>query len=68
VDVYNRDMRGVIQKLKDAEVLVGAQSGIANGFVKYRDHASHGQFELIERMTTESALAFVEGILTTRMS
>lgn len=68
VDVYNRDMRGVIQKLVDAGVLVGAQSGIASGFVKFRDHASHGQFELIERATTEAALAFVEGLLANRMS
>jgi hypothetical protein len=68
VDVYDRDMRGVIQKLKDAGVLVGAQSGVATGFVKFRDHAFHGQFGEIERPTTEAALAFVESLLASRMS
>ena len=68
VDVYNRDYRGVVQKLQDAEVLTGAQPRLANGFSTFRDNAAHGQFELIERGTTESALAFVEGILTSRMS
>jgi hypothetical protein len=68
VDVHDRDMRGVIQKLKDADILVGAQSGTANGFVKFRDYAFHGQFDLIERPTTLAVLGFVEGLLNTRMS
>jgi hypothetical protein len=68
VDVYNRDMRGVIQKLKDAGVLSGAQPGVATGYVKFRDNAFHGQFDAIERGTTESAAMFVEGLLTTRFS
>lgn len=68
MDVYNRDMRGVIQKLKDGGVLSGAQPSVASGYVKFRDHAFHGQFEQIERPTIESAAAFVEGLLTSRMS
>jgi hypothetical protein len=68
VDVFNRDYRGVVQKLQDAGVLSGAQPRLASGFSTFRDHASHGQFELIERGTTEAALAFVEGILSSRMS
>jgi hypothetical protein len=64
VDVYNRDMRGVIQKLKDANILVGPQAGIASGFVKFRDAAFHGQFDQIDRPATESALTFVEGLLS----
>jgi len=68
LDVHNRDMRGVIQKLKDGGVLSGAQPSVAAGYVKFRDHAFHGQFEKIERPTTESAAAFVEGLLTSRMS
>ena len=67
VDVYNRDYRGVVQKLKDAEVLTGAQPALAQGLSKFRDHAFHGQFEQIARATTESALAFVEGLLTTTL-
>lgn len=68
LDVYDRDMRGVVQKLKDSNVLVGAQVGLAGGLVKFRDNAFHGQFELVERATIESALAFVEGLLNTRFS
>jgi hypothetical protein len=68
VDVYNRDYRGVVQKLQDAGVLAGAQPRLAMGFSTFRDNAAHGQFELIERGTTEAALAFVEGILANRMS
>lgn len=67
-DVYNRDMRGVIQKLKDAGLLSGAQPGLANGFVTFRDNAFHGQFDRIERATTDSALAFVQGLLAERFS
>jgi hypothetical protein len=57
IDVYDRDMRGVIQKLKDADVLVGPQAGLALGYSQFRDKAFHGQFDQIDRGTTESALA-----------
>jgi len=63
VEVYNRDMRGVIQKLKDAGILTGAQPAIAIGYAKFRDAAFHGQFDQTSRGITESALAFVEGLL-----
>ncbi|SRR6266699_1063310 len=68
VDVHNRDMRGVIQKLKDANVLKGARIGSATGFVPFRDFTFHGQFEKIDRATTEGALAFVEGLLAEAFS
>jgi hypothetical protein len=68
IDVYNRDVRGVIQKLKDGNVLTGAQPAVANGLTPFRDRAFHGQFDQIERGTTQSALAFVEGLLTSRLS
>lgn len=68
LDVGSRDMRGVIQKLKDAGLLVGAQVGLAGGLVKFRDHAFHGQFDLIERPTIDSALSFVEGLLMARFA
>jgi hypothetical protein len=64
VDVYNRDFRGVIQKLKDASILTGAQPGAALGYSTFRDRAFHGQFDQIDRATTEGALAFTEGIAT----
>ncbi len=66
VDVYSRDYRGVVQKLKDAGVLTGAQPGLANGLSTFRDKAFHGQTDQIERGTIESALAFVEGLLASR--
>jgi len=68
IDVYNRDMRGVIEKLKEAAVLVGAQFSLAHGLVKFRDNALHAQFDQIGRATTESALKFVEGLLSATFS
>lgn len=68
VDVLNRDMRGVIQKLKDTEILVGAQASLAAGLVDFRNKAMHGQFETIERETTTSALGFVEALLLREFS
>jgi hypothetical protein len=62
-EVYNRDVRGVIQVLKDAEILTGPQSGIARGYVELRDKAFHGQFDQTERASTEGMLAFVEGLV-----
>ena len=68
IDVYSRDMRGVIEKLKEADVLAGAQFSAAHGFVKLRDNALHAQFDQISRVTTESALKFVEGLLAASFS
>ncbi len=68
LDVYNRDMRGVIQKLKNEGALVGAQAGVAFGYAGFRDSAFHGQFQDIERAATESALTFVEGLLSSEFS
>lgn len=63
IDVLGRDMRGVIQKLKDGGVLSGAEAPLASGYSKFRDNAFHGEFDEIGRPSTESALAFVEGLL-----
>lgn len=63
IDVYDRDMRGVVQKLKDADVLIGPQAALAMGYSQYRDKAFHAQFDQIDRATIESALAFVEGLV-----
>lgn len=63
IDVYNRDMRAVVQKLKDAELLVGPQAALALGYSQFRDKAFHAQFDQIERGTIESALAFIEGLV-----
>jgi hypothetical protein len=68
LDVQTRDFRGVIQKLKDSGILSGAQPSVAMGYSIFRDRAFHGQFEQIDRATTESALAFTEGLLVSRLS
>lgn len=63
IDVYDRDMRGVVQKLKDADVLIGPQAALAMGYSQYRDKAFYAQFDQMDRATIESALAFVEGLV-----
>ena len=68
LDIYNRDFRGVVQKLKDAGILTGAQPSLAMGYSTFRDRAFHGQFNEIDRATTESALVFVEGLLASHLS
>ena len=63
LDVQNRDLRGVIEKLRQEGILVGAELSLAQGLAKFRDSAFHGQFDLITVATTESAFAFVQQIL-----
>jgi hypothetical protein len=68
LDVLGRDMRGVIEKLRQGGFLVGAQLSLAQGLVKFRDHAFHGQFDLITPTATESAFTFVQQILISDLS
>jgi hypothetical protein len=63
LDVYNRPMQGVIEKLRTGGALVGPDFNLARGLVEFRDKASHGQFDQISRGTTESALTFASEVL-----
>ena len=68
VAVAGRELRGTVQKLKDAGLLEGARGSIADGFVDYRNAALHGEFSKVDRAATQSVLSFVEGILVEAFS
>ena len=62
--VIARDkLEAVIGKLKDADLLVAPQLGIANAYLSFRNHALHAEWDKIERAAVESVLGFVEQML-----
>lgn len=63
LDVYDRDLRAVIQKLIDSILLTGARIGVVRGYVVFRDRAFHGQFDQIDRASIVSVVSFLEGLL-----
>ena len=63
VAVAGKELRGTIQKLKDAGLLEGARASIADGFVDYRNAALHGEFSKVDRVATQSVLSFVQELL-----
>jgi hypothetical protein len=54
----------VIGRLKDAGILQGAQVGIAQSYLKFRNDALHADWKNIDRTQAESCLAFIESLLS----
>lgn len=61
-------LEAVIGKLKDADLLVAPQLGIAIGYLSFRNHALHAQWETIDRAAVQSVLGFVEELLLKHFS
>lgn len=61
-------LENVIGKLKDARLLVAPQLGIASGYLSFRNHALHAQWETIDRAAVQSVLGFVEELLLKHFS
>jgi len=53
----------VVTSLKEAGALKGAQVGIAQSFLSFRNRALHAQWLEIDRASAHSALAFTEHVL-----
>jgi hypothetical protein len=56
-------LESVIGKLKDAKVLVPPQLGVVQGYLSFRNHALHAEWEKIDRGTVISALSLIEELL-----
>lgn len=57
------NLAGVIVRLRDAQVLVAPQLGIATSYLKFRNDALHADWNGIEPASVASVLAFVEALL-----
>jgi len=58
----------VIGRLKEAGLLVAPQVSIAQGYLSFRNHALHAEWDKIDRTAVGSALAFVEELLLKHFS
>jgi hypothetical protein len=67
--VIERDkLDGVIDKLKNAGLLVSPQLGIALSYLSFRNHALHAEWDKIDRASVTSVLAFVQQLLLKHFS
>ena len=58
----------VIGRLKEAGLLVAPQLSIAQGYLPFRNHALHAEWDKIDRTAVGSALALVEELLLKHFS
>jgi len=58
----------VIGRLKEAGLLVAPQLSIAQGYLSFRNHALHAEWDKIDRTAVGSALALVEELLLKHFS
>ena len=62
--IIGRDkLEDVITQLKKKGILVAPQLGIAIGYLNFRNHALHADWDKIERSSILSAVGFVEELL-----
>jgi hypothetical protein len=62
------DLSDVLKKLKDAGTMQGAQVGIAQSYLSFRNHALHANWDKIEKESIHSVLGFVEQLLLKHFS
>jgi len=56
-------LANVLTGLKDKGLVAGAQVGIAQSYLKFRNNAMHAQWDGIERAGVESVLGFTEQLI-----
>jgi len=56
-------LQDVLTELKNKSVLQGAEVGIAQSYLNFRNSALHAQWDKIDRPSVASVHAFVEGLL-----
>ena len=66
--VHREKLADIVTDLKDREILIGAQVGIAGAYLKFRNNALHARWESVDRSSVTSALAFVEQLLLKHFS
>ena len=58
----------VLSSLKDAGVLQGAQVGIAQSYLSFRNRALHAKWPEVDRASCQSVLSFTEQLLATEFT
>jgi len=61
-------LESVIDRLKDAGLLVAPQLGIALSFLSFRNHALHAEWDEIDKTSVTSVLSFVQELLLKHFS
>jgi hypothetical protein len=68
-DVIERDkLDAIIDRLKNAGLLVSPQLGIALSYLSFRNHALHAEWDKIDRASVTSVLGFVQELLLKHFS
>jgi hypothetical protein len=65
---HNEKLADTLTELKNKGILQGAQVGIANSYLNFRNSALHAQWERIDREAVVSVLGFVEQLLIKHFS
>jgi uncharacterized protein YutE (UPF0331/DUF86 family) len=60
---HKEKLAEVLMALKDLGVLQGAEVGIAQSYLSFRNRALHAQWNEVDRPAIESALAFTEQLI-----
>lgn len=60
IEAYEKDLSTVVNSLKGAGLLKGAQAGVVQSYVQLRNKAFHAQFDKIQLPEVSSLVAFVE--------
>ncbi len=65
---HKEKLADVHTALKEKDLLTGAQVGIAQSYLNFRNRALHAQWDTIDRPEAHSVLAFVEQLLLKHFS
>ena len=63
ISEQGRKLADVLTDLKNQEVLAGAQVGIAQSYLKFRNDALHAQWDAVERSGVNIVLGFTEQLI-----
>jgi hypothetical protein len=58
----------VVTALKESAVLQGAQVGLAQSYLNFRNRALHAKWSEVDRPEAQSILAFTEGLVTKHLA
>lgn len=61
-------LQEVLTTLKDAGVLKGGETGVAQSFLKFRNDSLHADWANVSRVQVESCIAFIDGMLLKHFS
>jgi hypothetical protein len=65
---HKEKLADILMSLKDLGILQGAEIGIAQSFLTFRNRSLHAQWNEVDRPAIESALAFTEQIILNHLT